>query len=153
MRRQNPDFRKRENDKTTMRNHTPEAKAKKKAKVLTDEQKAKMKARARILSAKSRSRPNGHDLYIMATDTFPWCYKVGRAADPDRRAIQMSAGFFDQYEVKKIYEGFGEHEILVHDALKPFMVSTPKKSKTEWFRLPYEELVEKINNVVSQFEH
>ena len=55
--------------------------------------------------------------------------------------------------MKKIYEGFGEHEKLVHETLAPYMVSTPKKPKTEWFRLPYEELVEKINSVISQFEH
>ena len=115
--------------------------------------KAIIRAHGQALTAKSRSRPNGHDLYIMGSDTFPWCYKVGRAADPDLRATQMSAGFFDKYEVKKIYEGFGEHEKLVHEALTPFMVSTPKKHMTEWFRLPYEELVEKINSIISQFEH
>ena len=108
---------------------------------------------SRTLTAKSRSLPNGYTLYIMMTDSLPGVYKVGRASDPEFRARDLSGGFFDRYEVVKVYEGFGKHETLVHTTLAPFMISTPKKPKTEFFRIPYEQLVEKINGVVSQFEH
>ena len=89
----------------------------------------------------------------MRCDSFPYMYKVGCAADPHYRARDLSAGFFDQIEVARVYEGFGKHETLVHDALAPFMVSTSKKPRTEWFRLPYEELLAKIIEVLTPFEH
>ena len=115
--------------------------------------KAYRKAQNAAISAKSRSRPYGHDLYIMAIDRFPGEFKVGRAADPQYRAKNMSAGYPWHVDVVGVFEGFGEHEKLVHEALSSYMVSTPKKQNTEWFRLPYEELIEKINSAISQFEH
>ena len=65
----------------------------------------------------------------------------------------MSVGFFDKYEVLKIFPEFGHIEPLVHKALAPSMVKTLKKPKTEWFRIPFDELVEKINSIISEFEH
>ena len=67
--------------------------------------------------------------------------------------MNMSAGYPWRVNVVKVLEGFGKHEKVVHNELAPYMVSTPKKSKTEWFRLPYEELIEKINSIISQLEH
>ena len=119
----------------------------------TPNAKAMKKLRNAKVTAVSRSRPRGRDLYIIKCDFMQGMYKVGRAADPVLRARNMSCGFPDQFEVAKVYESFGKHEKLVHEALSPYMVSTPKKPITEWFRLPYEELVEKINSVISQLEH
>ena len=183
VRMQDPEYRKMRNEKNRIRSQTPDGMAKRRAyqrtdkrkalqkvksllyqqtdkyKVLriasrsTDEAKASVRERSKAITAKSRSRPNGHDLYVMQCDSFPGLYKIGCAADPHYRATILSSGFFDKVEVAKVYEGFGKHEKLVHEALTPFMHTTPKKPKTEWFRLPYEELVEKINSVISQFEH
>ena len=84
---------------------------------------------------------------------FPGEYKVGRAADPEHRARQMSGGMPCLVTLAKVYEGFGKHENLVHAKLANYMVTSEDKSCSEWFRLPYEELIEKINSVISQFEH
>ena len=110
-------------------------------------------ARQHATTAQARSIPERNDLYIMKCDSWPDLYKVGCAADPYARARHLSAGFFDQVSVAKIYESIGKYEQEVHRALVPFMHTTPNKLKTEWFRLPYEELVEKINSIISQFEH
>ena len=123
----------------------------------SDKGKASIVAEMARVSAKSRSRPNGHDLYIMKCDYFPDHYKVGRAADPHWRARGVESGWFFAVEVVQVYDGFGKHEKLVHAELAPFEIQrfgrTGNRSRTEWFRLPYGELVEKINSVISQFEH
>ena len=119
----------------------------------TPHSKAIVEGHTKKASAKSRSLPRGYSLYIIGVDTHPGHFKVGRAADPKGRAKNMSAGFLDNYDVLKVYEGFGRYEKLVHKALSPYMVSKPKKKITEWFHLPYEELVEKVNSIISQFEH
>ena len=107
----------------------------------------KAKAKKNTRTAKSRSRPNGNDLYVMECSRFPGEYKVGRAADPHYRAVQLSAGMPCYFKVSKVYDGHGKCESLVHAALRSFMVKG-EKSKSEWFRLPYDELIDKIEDVL-----
>ena len=98
-------------------------------------------------------KPHECHLYIMAVDRFPGEFKVGRSSKPTSRAAELSAGYPWQVNVVKVFEGFGFCESMLHTELEAFMTTTESKPRTEWFRLPYEELVEKINSVLSQFEH
>ena len=120
---------------------------------LTEKGKEAKHRATKARSAKSRATPNGQHLYMFNCRFLPGSYKVGRAGDPKYRADTMSAAYPGHVRVARIYENFGYVEKLVHDALAPFMFVTEEKSVNEWFSLPYEELVEKINSIISQFEH
>ena len=102
---------------------------------------------------KYQSEPRGHDLYIMGIDRFPGEFKVGRTADPKARALSMAGGYPWQVNLLKVFAGFGKCEKAIHKVLAPFMITDKSKPRTEWFRLPYDDLVKEINNVISRFEH
>ena len=152
-----------------MRNYTlsPAAKANKRVRGRVSDTKARDTATAerrdknrkymreymRKRNHKYQSEPRGHDLYIMGIDRFPGEFKVGRTADPKARALNMAGGYPWQVNLLKVFAGFGKYEKAVHKALAPFMIADESKPKTEWFRLPYDDLVKKINNIISQTEH
>ena len=46
-----------------------------------------------------------------------------------------------------MYEGFGKLEKMVHNALAECMVTSDDKLQSEWFIVPYEELI----NIVDEF--
>ena len=100
------------------------------------------------VSAKSRSRPNGKDLYVFQCHRFPGEYKIGRAADPEYRAMNLSSGWHFKVKVAKVFEGFGHMEKRVHYMLEDFMIRDEEKKNTEWFRIPYEDLIDKIEDVL-----
>ena len=133
-------------------NHSGARKAYRKAYAQSDAGKAKGKAYSKAhqsaLSAKSRSRPDGHDLYIMQIPNHENWYKVGRAADPHYRAMNLSAGYPWQVNVVEIYGGCGKYEKMVHDKLRPFMVSSENKKETEWFEIAEDELMKQIEDVL-----
>ena len=117
------------------------------ARLSTDDAKVKARERRQAATAKSRSRPFGNDLYVIECSRFPGEYKVGRAADPHYRAEQLSHGMPCYFKVSKVYEGHGKYETLVHNALASFMVKG-EKSKNEWFCIPYDDLIDKIEEVL-----
>ena len=114
----------------------------------SDERKAQRKAYNAALSAKSRSRPRGHDLYIMKIPNHENWYKVGCAADPHYRAKHMSAGYPWKVEIVKVYDGCGEYETTIHNKLKPFMISGENKKLTEWFEISEDELTKQIEDIL-----
>ena len=146
VRRQNPEYRDMMNERARSWGGTPAGKANKRAYARTDEAKAAKREYSKTISAKSRSRPNGHDLYVIECKRFPGEYKVGRAADPHFRAVQLSAGMPCYFKVSKVYVGQGIYEKTIHDALTSFRVNEEKYS--EWFRIPYDELIDKIEDIL-----
>ena len=114
----------------------------------TDEAKAYHKAYNAALRARSRSRPKGHDLYIMKIPIHGNWYKVGCAADPHFRANDLSKGYPWQPNVVKVYDGCGKYEKMVHDKLRPFMISGENKKETEWFEISEDELIRQIEDIL-----
>ena len=106
------------------------------------------KAHRAVITAKSRSRPAGHDLYIMKIPNHANWYKVGRAADPCHRAYNLSAGYPWNVEIVKVYDGCGKYEKTVHHKLEPFMISGENKKLTEWFEIPEDELIKQIDDIL-----
>ena len=114
----------------------------------SDKGKAWSKAYHASVSAKSRSRPNGYDLYIMKIPNHENWYKVGCAADPHYRAMKLSAGYPWKVEIVKVYDGCGKYEKTIHTKLKPFMVSDWNKKETEWFEISEDEPTKQIEDVL-----
>ena len=101
-----------------------------------------------VLTAKSKSRPRGYDLYIMKIPNHENWYKVGRAADPHYRAHNMSNGYPWKMEIVKVYDGCGKYEKTIHAKLKPLMVSSENKKETEWFEISEDELMKQIEDIL-----
>ena len=93
-----------------------------------------------------KSRPNGKDLYVFKCHRFLGEYKIGRSADPEFRVSSMSNGWPCKAKVAKVFEGFGYMEKRIHSILDEFMVRDEDKERTEWFCLPYEYLIDKIED-------
>ena len=125
-----------------------QCKAYRKAYEQSDVKKAANKAYDAAISAKSRTRPRGHDLYIMKIPNHENWYKVGRAADPHYRAHNMSNGYPWKMEIVKVYDGCGKYEKTIHAKLKPLMVSSENKKETEWFEISEDELMKQIEDIL-----
>ena len=59
----------------------------------------------------------------------------------------MSNGMPCYFKVSKVYEGHGKYEKSIHNALASFRVNE-EKSKNEWLRIPYEDLIDNIEDVL-----
>ena len=95
----------------------------------------------------------GRNLYVLKSATFPDIYKVGRSNNPARRARELEAGHFLRMQVILDDEGMGIHESEVHDALRAFQHNPENRRQTEWFKLPEEQLVAIVRDIVSRYEH
>ena len=84
---------------------------------------------------------------MIECNRFPGEYKIGRAADPHFRAAQLSSGMPCYFKVAKVYEGHGNYETTIHNALASFRVNE-EKPNTEWFCIPYDDLIDKIEDVL-----
>ena len=99
------------------------------------------------------STNHGRNLYVLKSDSFPGIFKVGRANDPSHRARGVEAGNFFRLHVILDYKGMGIRESEVHDALRAFRYNPENKLRTEWFKLPEEQLVAIVRDIVSRYEH
>ncbi|NDD65403.1 MAG: GIY-YIG nuclease family protein, partial [Acidobacteria bacterium] len=72
------------------------------------------------------------DLYVMANSLLPGVYKVGRAADPHKRAQSLMAS--QPFRVKALvtFPEFGFLERAVHKSLEHFRVRSGPG--VEWFK-------------------
>ena len=109
--------------------------------------------RLHMRSRNGTSTNHGRNLYVLKTEAFPGILKVGRANDPTHRARQLEAGHFLRMHVVLDYEGMGIHESEVHDALRAFRHNPENRLRTEWFKLPEEQLIAIVRDTVSRYEH
>ena len=121
----------------------------------TEELRRETNTKSRLLMrARHGTRTDlGRNLYVLKTTAFPGVYKVGRANDPARRAQEIAYGNFFRLHVILDYEGMGIHESEVHDALRAFQYNPENRLRTEWFKLPEEQLIATIRDIVSRYEH
>jgi hypothetical protein len=79
------------------------------------------------------------DLYVMANSLLPGVYKVGRAADPHKRAQSLMASQPFRIKALVTFPEFGFLERAVHKSLEHFRVRSGPG--VEWFKCPLQNIV------------
>ena len=51
-------------------------------------------------------------------------------------------------EIVRVFSGCGKYEKMVHNKLKPFMISGENKKLTEWFEIQEDELIKQIEDIL-----
>ena len=112
----------------------------------------KQKARNRLQCATSKTNEPRSHLYVLE-NRVDGTFKVGCAADPAYRARVVSNG--QSYIPRLILDldGFGKYESEIHKLLKPWNYNPEGRRKTEWYQMPKEELLQKVLDYCSQYEH
>ena len=82
------------------------------------------------------------DLYVMCNSLLPALYKVGRAADPQKRANQLMASQPFRIKVLITFPEFGFLEKAVHRSLEAFRVKTGPG--IEWFQCDLSHIVSTV---------
>ena len=82
------------------------------------------------------------DLYVMCNSLLPTMYKVGRAADPQKRACQLMASQPFRMKVVVVFPEFGFIERTIHKSLEAFRVRTGPG--VEWFQCEISTIVARI---------
>ena len=104
------------------------------------------------LTALSKSRENGFNLYVIE-NRVQGIYKVGRASDPKLRAKGLAGGQWYTPRIILDLPGFGKYEQEVHGILRPWNYNPEGRMRTEWYKIPKDELVQKVLEHCSRYEH
>lgn len=82
------------------------------------------------------------DLYVMCNSLIPQIYKIGRAADAQKRACSLMASQPFRIKVVMVFPEFGFLERTIHKSLEPFRVKTGPG--VEWFSCELSQIATRI---------